>query len=101
MNLHMLNLILRELYVQAEYPVTQLWSSLTCYQLVQFILKIGSVPPEREEHGEVGGYHSTGDSTWQRVVAGCRKTRCRMVHLSAFLHKWVNLLLCKDSISGI
>ena len=36
----------------------------TCYQLAQFILKIGSALAERVGQGEVGGYTALPDSAW-------------------------------------
>ena len=44
------------------------WHRLTsaaCYQLVQSVLKIGSVLAERVGQGEVGGCTPLGDSAWR------------------------------------
>ena len=35
-----------------------------CYQLAQFVLKIGSALAERVGQGEVGGYTALPDSAW-------------------------------------
>ena len=40
-------------------------SSVTCYQLVQSILKIGSALAERVGQGEVGGCTTLADSEWR------------------------------------
>ena len=36
-----------------------------CYQLAQFVLKIGSVLAERVGQGEVGGCSPLGDNAWR------------------------------------
>ena len=52
--------------------------SVACYQLVQFVLKIGSAVAERVGQGEVGGCTTLADSAWWllqlvAVAAGYRK----------------------------
>ena len=71
----------------------------TCYQLVQFVLKIGSALAERVEgsalaervgQGEVGGCTPLGESTWRLLQLAVENPDKRRVdHLSAFLHKQV------------
>ena len=39
----------------------------TCYLLVQFVLKIGSVLAERVGQGEVGGCTTLADSAWWQL----------------------------------
>ena len=46
-------------------------NSITCYQMAQSVLKIGSAPAEMVGQGEVGGCHLEGDSAcwmWQLAV---------------------------------
>ena len=40
-------------------------NSAACYQLAQFVLKIGSVLAERVGQGEVGGSTALADSAWR------------------------------------
>ena len=48
-------------------------NSAACYQLVQFILKIGSVLAEMVGQGEVGGCHSECDSAWRLLQLAVEK----------------------------
>ena len=44
-----------------------------CYQLVQSVLKIGSVLAERVGQEEVGGCHLEGDSAWRLLQLAVKK----------------------------
>ena len=43
------------------------WCRQSCYQLAQFILKIGSALAERVGQGEVGGSTALPDSAWWQL----------------------------------
>ena len=48
-------------------------NSAACYQLAQFVLKIGSELAERMGRGEVGGCHPEGDSAWRLLQLAVEK----------------------------
>ena len=78
----------------ARNPLTTndaFWRHLTlaaCYQLVQSVLKIGSVLAERVEQEEMGGCTPLADSAWRLLQLAVESPgQCLVGHLSAFLHK--------------
>ena len=61
-----------------------------CYQIAQFILKIGSVLAERVGQGEVGGSTALPDRAWWQLQLPVESLgQCWVGHLFAFLHKRV------------
>ena len=50
-------------------------NSAACYQLAQFVLKIGSVLAERVGQGEVGGATAVADRAWRLLQLAIEKAR--------------------------